>query len=44
MTDKEKLKEIIEIIANTEGFIPQTAPEGYLLKVIDDIMLVLAND
>ena len=37
MSDSEKVKEIIEIIANMEGFKPKTAPEGYLLMIIQKI-------
>lgn len=36
--------EIIEIIAGMEGFKPETAPEAYLLKIINDINKVAVEN
>jgi len=33
-TVKTKLHEVREIYAGMEGFIPETAPEGYCLRII----------
>jgi len=38
--DSDKLREIIEIYANMEGFEPQYASEAYLLKIIEDMYQV----
>ena len=35
--EEEKLKEIIEVLSGMEGFIPKTAPEAYLLRVLKQI-------
>jgi len=34
---KEKLSEIIEIYAGMEGFIPETAPEAYQARIIEQM-------
>ena len=37
MTSEEALKEIIEIYAGMEGFIPVTAPEAYQKRIIEQM-------
>ena len=35
---KESMREIYEVYAGSDGFIPETAPEGYQQKIIKDMV------
>ena len=37
-----RIAEAVEVFAGMEGFIPQTAPEAYTLRIIDDMIKALA--
>ncbi len=34
---REKVREIIEVLAGLEGFIPETAPEAYLQRALNQV-------